>query len=725
MTIRALLASSLLTVLLLAFGAPAALANGFSVNATDDNDGPCTTTHCSLRQAINAANASPGADIIVFNLPITVQARCSGFPIRCVFVPTTSPIQLATSLPRITDTLTIDGTTQPDFSGSPLVELRGVGATTGLTVAGASDGSVIRALAVNGFGTGIKVASSNNVLTGNWIGLDMNGLPRGNGTGIVVQGNGNTIGGSTSGTANIISANTGTGVLFCVTCIDLTTPGNGSNNRLAGNLIGTNPSGTGAMGNQDGVVVAGKGFLTQFGIYDPNVGSNIIGGGVFAEGNVISGNRDSGIELNGVSNTKVGENRIGLNPDGTAAIPNGGAGLVINDAPNTIVGTLVGTRPCVIFGSPAICPDIISGPNLIGANTGDGVRMLDTVNTHDIALKGNFIGTNSDGTADLGNGGNGVFVSGSFPDRNNVIGDSTDSNRIAFNHGAGVSVNTFGGDGQSIRFNRIASNVGLGIDLGPTGVTSGGTPVLSSVVSSATSTTIKGSLTTVGNSNPYTLDFYSNAACDPSGFGEGERYIGSTSVVVSFTGTVTFGATFNTPLLIGSVVTATSTDPFGATSEFGKCEVVTSDGSTGTFGLAPRVTSVKVGDPVAAQLTWTVPAPRVWRNLATIDFRVADDSGTAIQVHWDQASNTFSLAGQPASFAPGTPGRLETEWAVFDPTAARVVGSGPTGPSVTLTLPISFKPRAAGHTYQVSVAASDDFGHVDPFLATGVWTVTR
>src|ERR1051326_7390369 len=61
MTIRALAAASLLTVLLLAFGAPAALANGFTVNATDDNDGACTTTHCSLRQAINAANASPAA----------------------------------------------------------------------------------------------------------------------------------------------------------------------------------------------------------------------------------------------------------------------------------------------------------------------------------------------------------------------------------------------------------------------------------------------------------------------------------------------------------------------------------------------------------------------------------------------------------------------------------------------------------------------------------------
>jgi parallel beta-helix repeat protein len=505
----------------------------------------------------------------------------------------------------------------------------------------------------------------------------------------------------------------------------LSTPGNGSNNRLAGNLIGINPSGTGAMGNQDGVVVGGRGFNTQFGVYDPNVAGNLIGGGVFEEGNVISGNRDSGIELTGVSNTRVGENRIGLNPDGTAAIPNGGAGLVINDSPNTIVGNLLGTRPCVIFGSPAICPDIISGPNLIGRNTTDGVRIFDTVNTHDVALLGNFIGTNSAGTADLGNGGNGVLVTGSFPDRNNVIGDSSaDSNRIAFNHGAGVSVSTVNGDGQSIRFNRIAANIGLGIDLGSAGVTSGGTPQLTSVVSTSTSTTIKGSLNDLGNANPYTLDFYSNQACDPSGFGEGERYVGSSSLLISFTGTQNFTATFSTPLPIGSVLTATATDPFGATSEFGKCQVVTSDGSTGTFSLTPRVTSVNVGDAVAAQLTWTVPAPRVWRNLATIDVRLTLENGqTAMQLHWDEAANTLSLPGHAGAFAPGSPGRLETEWASLDLGSASVVGTGPTGPSVTLTLPLTFKEHAAGHTFTVAVSASDDLGHQDAFLNTGTWAV--
>lgn len=49
----------------------------------------------------------------------------------------------------------------------------------------------------------------------------------------------------------------------------------------------------------------------------------------------------------------------------------------------------------------------------------------------------------------------------------------------------------------------------------------------------------------------------------------------------------------------------------------------------------------------------------------------------------------------------------------------RAVGSGPTGPSVTLTLSLSFKRRAPGHTYLVEVAAADDLGNRDDFVQTG------
>ena len=52
--------------------AAAAEANTWVVNTTDDlDDGTCTAAHCSLREAINAANTNPGADTIIFSIETT------------------------------------------------------------------------------------------------------------------------------------------------------------------------------------------------------------------------------------------------------------------------------------------------------------------------------------------------------------------------------------------------------------------------------------------------------------------------------------------------------------------------------------------------------------------------------------------------------------------------------------------------------------------------------
>ncbi len=53
-----------------------------------------------------------------------------------------------------------------------------------------------------------------------------------------------------------------------------------------------------------------------------------------------------------------------------------------------------------------------------------------------------------------------------------------------------------------------------------------------------------------------------------------------------------------------------------------------------------------------------------------------------------------------------------------------VVGTGPTGPSVTLNLSVSFKPGAVGD-YTILVAATDDLGHRDPFNRAGTVQVVR
>jgi hypothetical protein len=132
----------------------------------------------SLRDAITQANASVGvADTINFSIGSGIQT-----------------ITLASALPSIVDTVTIDGTTQGGFAGTPLNEIVGTGAgagANGLVLAAGSDASAIRGLSVQSFsGNGILVQSASNVIAENYVGIDADGTTaRGNNTsGTAFQG---------------------------------------------------------------------------------------------------------------------------------------------------------------------------------------------------------------------------------------------------------------------------------------------------------------------------------------------------------------------------------------------------------------------------------------------------------------------------------------------------------------------------------------------------------
>src|SRR5207248_3124461 len=74
----------------------------------------------------------------------------------------------------------------------------------------------------------------------------------------------------------------------------------------------------------------------------------------------------------------------------------------------------------------------------------------------------------------------------------------------------------------------------------------------------------------------FTLDFYANAVADPSGCGEGQRYLGSAAVSTDGGGDASFNVTLAAATVAGEFVTATATDPGGNTSEFsavGKVDV--------------------------------------------------------------------------------------------------------------------------------------------------------
>jgi predicted outer membrane repeat protein len=201
---------------------------------------------------------------------------------------------------------------------------------------------------------------------------------------------------------------------------------------------------------------------------------------------------------------------------------------------------------------------------------GAGVVVQGNNNT----IRGDFIGTDAAGTGAAGNGGAGVLLRNGAT-ANSVGGTAAgDGNTIAFNH-TGVVVIGSTTTGDSITGNAIVGNAALGIDLGGTGVpvpnNSAGHvgpndfqnfPVLESV----TGNTVSGFLDSTP-ATPFRLEFFANTTYDPSGFGQGEIFLGST-VVTSTAGPTPFSFSY-TAVSGKRFLTATATDlSTGDTSEF-------------------------------------------------------------------------------------------------------------------------------------------------------------
>ena len=210
----------------------------FTVNTTVDSppgDVGCTTVDCTLREAIDEANTIAGANEIHFDIPGSGPHT---------IVP-------SSVLPKITDQLTIDGTTQPGWDGPPLIEIDGTTATNagsvgpGLEISASN--SVVRALAINdflsGFG-GIEIeAGTGSVVEASYIGTDVTGMlarPNSWGIEIVDTASDSVIGGSPEG-RNVISGNAGTAVnIFGPATADTL---------VDSNFIGLDATGLGVLAN--------------------------------------------------------------------------------------------------------------------------------------------------------------------------------------------------------------------------------------------------------------------------------------------------------------------------------------------------------------------------------------------------------------------------------------------------------------------------------------------
>jgi uncharacterized repeat protein (TIGR01451 family) len=409
---------------------------------------------------------------------------------------------------------------------------------------------------------GIRIldsGSNNNQIQNNYIGTDKDGgqaIPNGVGVFVGSGASGNSVGGLTTSVRNVISGNTGAGVEVA-----------GARNTLIGaNYVGTKSDGFSAVG---GGGQSTAGILIRDGAENTSVGGTSTGAG-----NLISGNVGPGVWVRGrtggdssivaTSGTVIQGNTIGLNDSGTTAIANGQGVAVTDGATSTSIG-----------GVSTAMRNVISG------NTGDGV-LLASFDTSGSLVQGNFIGPARDGTTARGNGGAGVRIDGATGSQ---VGGSLSgaANTIANNDGAGVWVQS--GSGNSIRRNVINDNGGLGIDLGPQGVTpndsgdgdSGANdlqnfPVIDSVTTTGGVTRISGKLNSQPN-RTYILEFYSDPDPDPSGHGEGPTFLGTTTVSTGTDGNATFTTTATSVVPVGVAVTATATvqessTQSGSTSEF-------------------------------------------------------------------------------------------------------------------------------------------------------------
>ncbi|MDQ3814373.1 MAG: Ig-like domain-containing protein, partial [Armatimonadota bacterium] len=157
----------------------------------------------SLREAINCANATAGAQTISFNIP--------GAGVRTITV--------TTALPVITDPVTIDGATQPGFNTTtrqPVIELTCNPSPVGDGLSITSGDTIVRSLTINRFVEGIRLTSrGNNTIQGCYLGTDATGTQARPNTadGILVNGSSNNlIGGATAAARNLLSGNRESGV---------------------------------------------------------------------------------------------------------------------------------------------------------------------------------------------------------------------------------------------------------------------------------------------------------------------------------------------------------------------------------------------------------------------------------------------------------------------------------------------------------------------------------
>ncbi|MEN8135558.1 MAG: putative Ig domain-containing protein [Thermodesulfobacteriota bacterium] len=437
-------------------------ASTFTVTNADD------TGIDSLRWAIEQANQNPGPDQIVFDNSYTINPLTE--------LPSLSDISGGTTIDGESNTVIIDGSGAILEYG--LLITSSNNALMNLHVRSFKGEPFPTATSILG-GKGIEIRGDNNIIygckiylnerTGIWLGsVDPSYEPArhnkiqacyiGTSDGVTAgQGNGepqkyggivfyksdySIIGTDGDGVndeyeGNVISGNVGdyAGIIITI----------GDGNRIAGNLIGTDKTGTTPLPN------SGYSSIIEDGGNNTIIGTNGDGVSDALEGNIISGNNDQSNAARVVAlgrGARFSGNHVGVDITGTQAIANSSRSAVSFTYGGNIIGT----------DSDGVSDELER--NIISANTGDGIGgPWSAISIDDVRIAGNYIGTDVSGTIGLGNGG-GIRVPGSV---NIIIGtngdginDAIETNIISAN---GTGIRIAGGSGGT----RVSGNL-IGTD---------------------------------------------------------------------------------------------------------------------------------------------------------------------------------------------------------------------------------------------------------------------
>jgi len=510
----------------------------------------------TIREAVTAANNTPGPQTIAFAIP---QSQW------WFLFADRATIRLEMMLQLTDPGTTLDFASQTAFTG----DTNPAGGEVALYYAGPPAAIPCLWLMTSDCTVrGLDAALGNNFGNGIWITGNGNRILGCTTTGLMIRGDygggdGNQIGGTAAGEGNLFTEG-----------VDIIA--NADGNVLVGNRFrwGVRIEGDSFSGTCDGNRIGGPSVAER---------NSIAGRGSFSSEGTPTGVQ---VEVIAARDTVIENNFIGTTVDGMAKHPghSGTGGVSVwTGAVNTVVRG-----------------NVISGFAMTGVNHAAGQRFGTAVGVGSTAsgtvIVGNRVGVAADGVTPILNvdgivvASDPVGVPGATRIGGPVRKGFDEANIVATGERGGVRV-LFSAAGVEITRNSIHGNLGLGIDLAstvPMGVTPNDPldadtganglqnfPVLATAESTSMSTRVSGTLASTPGA-AFRIEFFASAARDASGHGEGERFLGSTEVVADAKGAAHFVALIAEGVPAGQSVTATATNlATRSTSEFSACVATT------------------------------------------------------------------------------------------------------------------------------------------------------